>query len=237
MTLPTCAAFRTEVDLQPAAVEGLDDDLGYGLVLRDNHSHQRCVVAGTPDELMMVIRCITERAKAVFGLDRRHIPDQEPAPIRPVVFGPHQAVDVAVLAPGCVVRRWTESDDPDAWDEDGWTYTGSAVRTTAPCCSRTIRVALEHAEQDGPLMCPWCRVLYQAALIQEDDGGYLACFTVQAVDVPMVPRRTRKRCQCGDSIYSRKGTCPEPGERDHLSCPRRAGYLGRDRTTRPEPPS
>lgn len=91
---------------------------------------------------------------------------EEPPP--PFRTGPTRDVTLDELVPGAIIARYTEPSR------------GHRLKTRAPCCSRPLRLhgydILEPVQQAG---CGPCGTLYLVELHDEQDGGYLAIFTVQ----------------------------------------------------------
>ncbi|NRQ31344.1 hypothetical protein HII36_05755 [Nonomuraea sp. NN258] len=105
-------------------------------------------------------------------------PQPEPAQIPPI--WPGNPVTLAQLIPGRLVQRYTEE-------------AGEEVRTDVPCCERRITVeARDGLETD--LVCPFDGLRYTLVLVDDEDGGLWANFTV--VGEVVMPRRrspTRRR--------------------------------------------
>jgi hypothetical protein len=83
-------------------------------------------------------------------------------------------VDVAKLVEGVQIDRHTEAigsrrDDPRP----------AFVNVPAPCCGRMFRKVATSYDYAPLAFCCLCQLVFRLELIDENDGGYLATFTVE----------------------------------------------------------
>lgn len=99
-------------------------------------------------------------------------------------FWPEETVTLRELVPGVTVRRHTELVDTL---DDGLV---SVVDVAVPCCDRVARLTRRVGERPNvAVACPFCRVVYDAEVTDENDGGFACELTVVDQEYVLVRRR------------------------------------------------
>ncbi|WP_433235338.1 hypothetical protein ACQPYK_25170 [Streptosporangium sp. CA-135522] len=106
---------------------------------------------------------------------------QEARPAPPTVIPASRPVALDQLDPGIIVQRWTEQ-------EEGSDH----VDTKLPCCGRRMTFPAD-SDLEVDLVCQYDRVRYTLCLVEEYDGGLLACFAVEGRVTVARPRPAKRR--------------------------------------------
>ncbi|MFD9950976.1 hypothetical protein [Amycolatopsis sp. NPDC058986] len=87
-----------------------------------------------------------------------------------------EEVDLGRLVPGAVVERWT--DPIRRRGDDGWSKP-ELVNVPTPCCER-IFPRVSTSDEYAPLaFCCDCSWTFRLRLIDDNDGGFTARFTLE----------------------------------------------------------
>ena len=110
-----------------------------------------------------------------YGYDivLKSMPEERP---RATVFGPTHTMASRELVEGVIVRRYTAL------------ARGGTVWSEMPCCSRWAHLKADPLLEFA-VRCQPCGLDYTAVLVDESDGGYLAVFTIEVDQAPIMSRR------------------------------------------------
>ena len=96
----------------------------------------------------------------------------------PAHYGSDEQLDPTQLTPGVTVRRYTEP------------VSGGRLDVAVPCCGRIARLPSTVGQVRVLVGCPVCGLMFDAALIDEGDGGHACLLVVRDEHITLARRRS-----------------------------------------------